>query len=1065
MTRCMGCMKEYEDGLTVCPHCGYRQGTPAREAYHLPPETILSGRYLVGRVLGFGGFGTTYIAWDLVLEKKVAIKEYMPSDFATRAPGETQLSVYDGELGEQFEAGLKSFIDESRRLAKFNHEDGIVHIFDSFLENGTAYIVMEYLEGKTLKELLKERGGKIPYEEAVGYILPILKSLDTVHQTGIIHRDIAPDNIFLTNDGKVKLIDFGASRYATTLHSKSLSVILKQGYAPEEQYRSHGEQGPWSDVYAVCATLYRAITGVVPEDALERCANDKLVPPSKMGIQLPQGIENAILNGLNTKAENRIQSAKELAQALSGEIEVQRIKEEKKKEDVGKWSKKQIIIASCSGVAVFAVIILAVLGVFNLNKSLDTTLYATVPDYIGMMLDEAQADWVSYCEAEGITNISLSVLDGVTADTITGYEVNSIYAVAPEVGSWFKKAETEQKYLYVTVVLKSVQQMIEENQGKDSWVMQNLENYSQADAQRILESMVGVNFTFETIASEKSAGTVIRTEPAAGMQINKGDTIIVYISDGSQMNVVETVDEEVVRQEEEANNGGNFFDNLFDNLRPGNDEDKNNEPSTSPESSTDSGMHPSEGRPTDPATPTDPTEPHKYTLTVSRRNGIASVTGTGQYEAGTNVTVTATVSSGYEFTGWTSSNTSLVPDSSNVSYTFRMPAANITLTASAGTDSEKIYTAQQLYNVRNNLSGNYKLMANIDLSSYSPWTPIGDGEHSFSGVFDGNGYTISGYQGTGVQNDYVMYSGLFGTCSDSAIIKNLTLNGKTSIKFKVPANENPVNIYVGGIVGRIQGGSVSNCTSNCAITVEGSDQGSNTTTCCMAVGGITGLANSYAKIMGCANIGTVMASSMSGSRTDSTAGGIVGELWNGSSAERCRNSGEVIAISSTASNKYWTSAIAGGIAGDASGTTITTSYNTGDITAVAEAENRPSRYNPFCLAGGIVGGSMNSSINISNSYNTGTTSATGTGYVSNVYACGILGHSSGGTITACYSSVIGDSTGTANLIGTGANIQSCVTKLPLGTSQSSYPGFDFTNTWIIKSGTYRYPQLRNNPHR
>ena len=683
MTRCMGCMKEYDDGLTVCPHCGYRQGTPAREAYQLPPETILNGRYLVGRVLGFGGFGTTYISWDLVLEKKVAIKEYMPSDFATRAPGETQLSVYDGELGEQFEAGLKSFIDESRRLAKFNHEDGIVHIFDSFLENGTAYIVMEYLEGKTLKELLKERGGKIPYEEAVGYILPVLKSLNAVHQTGIIHRDIAPDNIFLTNDGKVKLIDFGASRYATTLHSKSLSVILKQGYAPEEQYRSHGEQGPWSDVYAVCATLYRAITGIVPEDALERCANDKLVPPSKMGIQLPQGIENAILNGLNTKAENRIQSAKELAQALSGEIEVQRIKEEKKKEDVGKWSKKQIIIASCSGVAVFAVIILAVLGVFNLNKSLDTTLYATVPDYIGMMLDEAQADWVSYCEAEGITNISLSVLDGVTADTITGYEVNSIYAVAPEVGSWFKKAETEQKYLYVTVVLKSVQQMIEENQGKDSWVMQNLENYSQADAQRILESMVGVNFTFETIASEKSAGTVIRTEPAAGTQINKGDTIIVYVSDGSQMNVVETVDEEVVRQEEEANNGGNFFDNLFDNLRPGNDEDKNNEPSTSPESSTDSGMHPSEGRPTDPATPTDPTEPHKYTLTVSRRNGIASVTGTGQYEAGTNVTVTATVSSGYEFTGWTSSNTSLVPDSGNVSYTFRMPAVNITLTANA----------------------------------------------------------------------------------------------------------------------------------------------------------------------------------------------------------------------------------------------------------------------------------------------------------------------------------------------------------------------------------------------
>ena len=603
----MGCMNEYDDGLTVCPHCGYVQGTPAREAYQLPPETILNGRYLVGCVLGFGGFGTTYIAWDLVLEKKVAIKEYMPSDFATRAPGETQLSVYDGELGEQFEAGLKSFIDESRRLAKFNHEDGIVHIFDSFLENGTAYIVMEYLEGKTLKEFLKERGGKITYEEAVGYILPVLKSLDAVHQTGIIHRDIAPDNIFLTNDGKVKLIDFGASRYATTLHSKSLSVILKQGYAPEEQYRSHGEQGPWSDVYAVCATLYRAITGIVPEDALERCANDKLVPPSKMGIQLPQGIENAILNGLNTKAENRIQSAKELAQALSGEIEVQRVKE-KKEQDPIRWTKRQIVLMVCSGVAILVVVILGILGAFNLNKSLDTTLYATVPDYIGMTLDEAQADWDEYCTEQGITNISLSVLDGVTADTITGYEVNSIYAVAPEVGSWFKKAEEEQKYLYVTVVLKSVQQMIDENQGKDSWVMQNLENYSQADAQRILESMAGVNFTFETIASEKSAGTVVRTEPAAGTQINKGDTIIVYVSDGSQMNVVETVDQD----------------------KPIGNQNFNDEK----EIENNADQYPNQGYVT-----TQPTTASQYTLTIETDEGILSVSGAGSYVSGATVTV------------------------------------------------------------------------------------------------------------------------------------------------------------------------------------------------------------------------------------------------------------------------------------------------------------------------------------------------------------------------------------------------------------------------------------------
>lgn len=542
MARCMGCMKEYEDGLTVCPHCGYRQGTPAREAYHLPPETILNGRYLVGRVLGFGGFGITYIAWDLQLEKKVAIKEYMPSDFATRSPGETRVSVYSGKAGDLFAAGMKGFLDESKRLAVFNHEEGIVHIFDSFLENGSAYIVMEYLEGKTLKELLKERGGKIPYQEAVQYLRPVLRSLDAVHQAGIIHRDIAPDNIFITYDGKVKLIDFGASRYFTLSQSRSLSVILKQGYAPPEQYNSHGKQGPWSDIYAVCATLYRAITGTVPENAMERSANDTLVPPSQMGIQLPQNIENALLNGLNLKSENRLQSAWALAQVLGGDMQVQRVKEKRKKDDVGKWSKKQITIAIISGVLILAIIIGTVLGVVLTKPALDPDVYATVPDYIGETFTDAQEKWTKYCKRKEITNIDLAVLQGVPIDQIKDYQIDQIYEMQPKAGSWFKKAPESKEYLYVTVVLPSVQEMIDENTGKDSWTMRDLENYSKNDAQRIVYSMDGVYVEFNEVPSEKSEGTVVRTDTEPGEPVNKGDIISVDVSDGSLVNVVDPVD-------------------------------------------------------------------------------------------------------------------------------------------------------------------------------------------------------------------------------------------------------------------------------------------------------------------------------------------------------------------------------------------------------------------------------------------------------------------------------------------------------------------------------------------
>lgn len=547
--RCMGCMEEYDDSLSVCPICGYARNTQPAEAYHLEPETILNGKYIIGKVLGFGGFGTTYIGWDLMLEKKVAIKEYMPSDFATRVPGETKLSVYDGELGEQFEAGLKSFIDESQRLAKFNNEDGIVHIYDSFLENSTAYIVMEYLEGKTLKAILKERGGKISYSEAVTLIEPVLKSLDAVHKTGIIHRDIAPDNIFITDDGRVKLIDFGASRYATTLHSKSLSVILKQGFAPEEQYRSRGNQGPWSDVYAVCATLYNAITGIVPEDALERCEDDTLVPPSKLGIEIPQNVENAILNGLNVRAENRIQSAGELAQALTGETDVQRVVEKKVRSDVGKWSKKQISFAIGSVAAVILVVCLAMFGVFDMG-SLDTDIYTTIPDYIGLTIDEAQSKWEEYCKTEGVQNVSLVISDGVTQDSISGYTVNQIYAVKPSAGQWFKKISDEESYIYVTVVLPSLKESIEENKGKDTWTLQNYANYKLADVKNIISSMSGVNVKVVELPSEKSKGVVIQTVPGAGSQVKKGDTVTVYVSDGSLVKEVDTVTKDEIKEEQ-----------------------------------------------------------------------------------------------------------------------------------------------------------------------------------------------------------------------------------------------------------------------------------------------------------------------------------------------------------------------------------------------------------------------------------------------------------------------------------------------------------------------------------
>lgn len=316
---CMGCMED-KGTAEICPHCGYSEGTPPSAPQHLPPGTILNGRYLLGRVLGQGGFGITYLAWDLSLETKLAIKEYMPRDCATRSAEQTMVSVYSGEARTQFDYGLEKFLDEAKILIKFNSHPGIVSVRDFFKENGTAYLVMYYLEGITFKEYLQCQGGRVPFDTALKIMIPIMDVLRELHQHNLLHRDISPDNIYITKDRQVKLLDFGAARQAIGEHSKSLSVVLKPGYAPEEQYRTKGRQGPWTDIYAVAATLYRAIAGEVPPESLDRIEEDTLMPPSRLGVAIDPRTEAALLQALSVRAADRFRSMREFQAALTGEM-------------------------------------------------------------------------------------------------------------------------------------------------------------------------------------------------------------------------------------------------------------------------------------------------------------------------------------------------------------------------------------------------------------------------------------------------------------------------------------------------------------------------------------------------------------------------------------------------------------------------------------------------------------------------------------------------------------------------------------------------------------------------
>ncbi len=340
MKLCMGCMKQIEDHLSTCPYCGFNERTLRQESYYLDPGTVIGGKYIVGRVLSYGGHTVSYLGMDAEKEQKVVVKEYLPSDFSTRSEGEKDVTIYSGDGQEQFEQGLTNFLNEANRIQHLQDGEGIAKVYDCVAENETGYVISEYVEGRTLKEILDE-GKKYSVEEAAAIIRRILQGLSGVHHMDIVHCDISPETIMVTTEGDIKLMDFGATRYVTTANSKSLSIILKRGYAPEEQYRSKGQRGPWTDVYAVGAVMYRMITGLVPQESVERALADELKEPSKLGVPISKSMENALMNALNVYQKDRTQSAEAFLRELNSE-NVKRIKVKQKKNKTEKfplWAK------------------------------------------------------------------------------------------------------------------------------------------------------------------------------------------------------------------------------------------------------------------------------------------------------------------------------------------------------------------------------------------------------------------------------------------------------------------------------------------------------------------------------------------------------------------------------------------------------------------------------------------------------------------------------------------------------------------------------------------------------
>ena len=304
-------------GGDACSECGYVDGVSSYSTAHLKPGTWLMRRYRVGKLLGQGGFGATYLGWDDRLHIKVAVKEYFPVNLVARAPGSGGMLPYTAEHVETFRVGIEKFLEEARTLAKLRDIREIVGVQDYFEDMGTAYLVMELLQGQTMKKFIETQGGRVDYRKALAIMMPIMKALHAVHELGLVHRDISPDNIFMTNGGGARLLDFGAARQSASEGGGGLTVILKPGYAPPEQYFSDSRQGPWTDVYALAASFYCALTGRPPADSARRIQEDALVKPSTMGIAVPPEVETVLLTGLALRYQDRYPSMRAMATAFA----------------------------------------------------------------------------------------------------------------------------------------------------------------------------------------------------------------------------------------------------------------------------------------------------------------------------------------------------------------------------------------------------------------------------------------------------------------------------------------------------------------------------------------------------------------------------------------------------------------------------------------------------------------------------------------------------------------------------------------------------------------------------
>lgn len=365
---CMRCF-HVKGKYDVCPMCGYVEGTPPEQPHYLAPGTILGNHFLVGTAIGAGGFGITYRCFDITLGVTVAVKEFYPAGLVNRAPGQPAVGLLSGDKKEQYRSQLSRFLMEAQSIAQFGNAKDIVNVYDFFEENNTAYIIMEYIDGVLLKDYL-EKQGRLDVSAAMSVITPIVNAVKKIHAKGIIHRDISPDNIFISGEDSVKIFDFGAAQLSDSPAGQAAEKVIKAGYSAPEQYRDNSKQGFYTDIYSTGAILYQMLTGIRPAESTEREFRDDLKSPAELGIQLEPNMDRAVMEALAVKPELRFQSIQQFEDALQNKrmAEYPKVKLKRRKR------RRNWIISLAATMVLGVGVFIGLLNTWEKNKMFDTPL-------------------------------------------------------------------------------------------------------------------------------------------------------------------------------------------------------------------------------------------------------------------------------------------------------------------------------------------------------------------------------------------------------------------------------------------------------------------------------------------------------------------------------------------------------------------------------------------------------------------------------------------------------------------------------------------------------------------